>query len=197
MRAGWSFATTQVRRRSKCGAQRFVPGRRIKGCAPFPSSAGKGAVEAGRMGYGQLLRTRQVCTTTRSTFDDASLLSTPHPSGFARHLPHFVEKGARNRPILQLKRLTTCRRLASGRSLLAHPGRSAYARFLRLLTRAGPAPGRTAKGPTLPSLARRSLGARRRTPDTNHWGARLTSGVRIPQPRLDRSGNHPLRLRSR
>jgi len=26
-------------------------------------------------------------------------LSTPHPSGFARHLPHFVEKGACNRLI--------------------------------------------------------------------------------------------------
>ena len=30
---------------------------------------------------------------SRLTFIDAFLLSTPHPSGFARHLPHFVEKG--------------------------------------------------------------------------------------------------------
>jgi hypothetical protein len=57
------------------------------------------------MGCGPLLRCRKCCTTIEASFDDAFLLSAPHPSGFARHLPHFVEKGARNRLIFERKQL--------------------------------------------------------------------------------------------
>ena len=64
---------------------------------PFPSWLAKAARRAGwGMARCSLARPQE------RAFDDAFLLSAPHPSGFARHpwvcargqaLPHFVEKG--------------------------------------------------------------------------------------------------------
>src|SRR5208283_1001585 len=84
----------------------------------LPQQAGEGGAQR-RMGCGPLLRSRQACATIRASFAGSLLLSTPHPSGFARHLPHFVEKGARNDLIFERKQLRS-RRARGATQMCAH-----------------------------------------------------------------------------
>ena len=82
--------------------------------ARTPSPAlcwGRWLAEPAGWGVARCCEAGRLARPRERTFDDAFLLSTPHPSGFARHLPRFAEKGARNRLMFGRKRTSALKAL--------------------------------------------------------------------------------------
>ena len=94
-----------LHRRGGKGAGDFMSGARI----PSPARWGRWR-EAPDGVWPAASTVGRIARPSQRTCVDPDLLSTPHPSGFARHLPRFAEKGRRG-DRLQLSIQPKCRRL--------------------------------------------------------------------------------------
>ena len=120
---GWKCCEKSLKRQNQDVGTPVIPAKALRDAhitlrgARTPSPAlcwGRWLAEPAGWGVARCCEAGRLARPQERTFDDAFLLSTPHPSGFARHprvfargqaLPRFAEKGARNRLMFGRKRL--------------------------------------------------------------------------------------------